>query len=212
MRINDGYEEKEDFMSRLGKLAFAIIIPFCMATIAAQAESEASSGLLKLSPAQGSHDLGLIFSTNNLLLAPEGYQGGIGAKIGWGTFALRAAVDLVLNGSSQSTSVLAGAAGEYHLAPGPVSPYVGGFLQAGYMQQSNTLSVVPITVGALAGVEVFVFDFLSLFAEYSLSLTVTATTDLQSSQTTVDYLVQTGVGNGSKLGIVIYFTRIGARK
>ena len=60
--------------------------------------------------------------------------------------------------------------------------------------------------------EVFLFDFLSVFAEYSLAADFTLTTNLQTAQTTFDYLVDTRMGNDSKLGIVLYFMRAGVKK
>ena len=38
-----------------------------------------------------------------------------------------------------------------------------------YMRQAGLMSAVPFSLGAVAGVEVFVFDFLSVFAEYDIA-------------------------------------------
>ena len=193
-------------MNKSREIAMASIVFIFMAGIGARADTQ------PLSTAQGSNDLGLVFSAANLLLGLEGYQAGLGGKIGWGKLSLRVAFDFVLNGSSNSYSINAGATGEYHLAPGPVSPYIGAFAQFGYMYQGNLSSAVPFSLGAVAGVEVFIFDFLSVFAEYTLAFDFTVTNDFQTSQTTFDYLVDTRMGNGSKLGIVLYFMRIGEKK
>ena len=79
------------------------------------------------------------------------------------------------------------------------------------MKQSNVTSAVNFSLGALAGVEVFIFDFLSVFAEYTLAANFINTTDLQTSQSTFDYLINTSMGNNAQLGIVIYFMRSGAK-
>ena len=193
-------------------LCVSIVFFFCIATVAICADAQASDRTPKLSPIPGPTDVGIIFSTSNILLDLESYQGGLGAKIGWGNLGLRGAFDIVFNSGSSSFSVNAGATGEYHLAPRPISPYVGGYAQIGYSRQGSLLSTVPFSVGAVAGVEVTIFDFLSVFAEYCFALDFTVTTDLQTSQTTFDYLIDTRMGNSAKLGIVVYVMRAGARK
>lgn len=121
-------------------------------------------------------------------------------------------LDFLLSSASSSFSVNAGATGEYHLAPGPVSPYLGAYAQVGYSLQENVIWTVPLSVGGVAGVEVSILDFISVFAEYCLAADFTFTTDLETSKTTFDYLVDTRLGNGSKLGIVVYLTRFPVKK
>jgi len=175
------------------------------------AGAEGGSLIPNLSSAKGSYDLGLIFNTSDLLLGLESYQAGLGAKIGWGNLCLRGLFDFTINGSSKSFALNVGTAGEYHLIPGPISPYVGVSAGGGYMTQSKVISVLSFSLGALAGVEVFILDFLSVFAEYALVADFTNTKDLPSSQNTFDYLINTRMGNNAKLGIVIYFMRSGAK-
>lgn len=164
-----------------------------------------------LSAARGPVDLGVIFSSSDLLLSLESYQAGLGAKIGWGSLCLRALLDFTVNGSSESYAANVGATMEYHLLPAPISPYLGAFAGGGYMQQSNITSAVDFSLGAIAGVEVFILDFMSVFAEYAIAADFTSTTDLQTSQNTFDYLISSRMGNNAKLGIVIYFMRSGAK-
>jgi hypothetical protein len=190
---------------RLTSVCFLIAL---VGAIAANAQTKAPSPVQKLDLAQGSYDLGLIFNTSSILLDLESYQAGLGLKIGRDKVSFRGLFDLVLNGASDSFSVNAGAAIQYYLLPGSsVAPYIGGSIGGGYMRQADAISMVVLSVGALAGVEVFLFDFLSVFAEYAIAGDFTFSTDIPSSQTTFDYLVDTGMGNNSKLGIVIYFMR-----
>lgn len=182
---------------------FAVLL----VVITTSAAADGGSLIPNLSPAKGPNDLGVIFSMNDLLLGLESYQAGLGAKIGWGKFCLRGLFDFTVNGSASAFAMNLGVTAEYHLNPGPISPYIGGSAGGGYMTQSNITSAVSFSIGAVAGVEVFILDFLSVFAEYALVANFTNTTDLQSSQSTFDYLIKTGMGNNAKLGIVIYFMR-----
>lgn len=78
------------------------------------------------------------------------------------------------------------------------------------MKDSFT-SAVSFSLAALAGVEVFILDFLSVFAEYAIGADFTNTKDFQTGQSTFDYLISTGMGNNAKLGIVIYVMRSEAK-
>jgi hypothetical protein len=192
-------------MKREATLLALITIFFSISTTSAIAQS--ASLIPSQFPAKGPYDLGVIFNTNDLLLGLESYQAGLGAKIGWGNFSVRGLFDFTINGSSQSFGLDAAAAVEYHLIPGPISPYVGASIGGGYMTQNKVTSVVTFSFAALAGVEIFILDFLSVFAEYAVQADLTNTKDSQTSQNTFDYLISTGMGNSAKLGIVIYFMR-----
>jgi hypothetical protein len=164
-----------------------------------------------LTPTKGSIDLGILFNTNDLLLGLQSYQGGVGAKIGWGSVCVRGLIDFAFNKSAQSFAIGAGTTFEYHPLSGPISPYMGASVGLGYDTQSNVASAVTFSLGALAGVEVFIFDFLSVFAEYSLAADLINTTDLQTSQSTFDSLITTRMGNNAQIGVVIYFLRSGTK-
>jgi hypothetical protein len=197
---------------RMKRLARAGMIVLCLSGVALAAHAQGTGAAGNLSPAKGANDIGLIFNAGNILLGPESYQAGLGLKVGWGNIALRGLLDLAVNGSSASFSVNGGAVVEYHLSPPPISPYVGGYAKVGYMQPDAFTSIVPLSTGAIAGVEVFISDFLSVFVEYNLAADFTLTTNLQTAQATFDYLIDTRLGNDSKLGIVLYFMRAGAKK
>ncbi len=173
--------------------------------------AEGGSLIPNVSTTKGPVDVGAIFNTSNLLFGLESYQAGLGAKIGWGKLDLRGLFDFTINGSSQSYAVDLGTTVEYHFIPGPVSPYVGASVSLGYMTQSNITSAVTGSLGAVAGIEVFILDFLSVFAEYEVAADLTDTTDLQTSQSTFDYLINTRMGNNASLGVVIYFMRSEAK-
>jgi hypothetical protein len=152
-------------------------------------------------------DAGLIFNFEGALLDLGAYQAGIGMKLGWDNLRLRMLLDVVAGSASDSYAVKLGTTLERHLTPEPLSLYVGGSAGAGYMLQGANFSSVVFTVGAVAGVEFFPLKFLSLFVEYTLAADFTLTTDLSSSTTTFDYLVDARMGNDSTIGIVVYFKR-----
>ena len=187
-------------------LVFLAFLFIAAAPLSAQAAKPASAAgpAIKQSP----EDLGLIFNVGAIPLELEAYQAGFGVKIGWKDLHLRGLLDLVLSGASDSFSLKIGATAEHHLTPEPVSLYIGGSASGGYMNQGGAFSSVVVSVGALAGVEYFPLKFLSLFIEYALTADFTWTTDLSSSLTTFDYLVDTRLGNDSRIGIVIYFLRL----
>jgi hypothetical protein len=197
--------------TRIRGTVLAMLVAVLLIIVTPSAIAEGGSLIANLSPAKAPVDVGIIFNANDLLLGLEGYQGGIGAKVGWGKVSIRGLFDFTVNQSDKAFGVNLGVAGEYHLVPGPISPYVGASLGGGYVTQSSVSTAVSFSLGAIAGVEVFIADFLSVFAEYTLAANFTHTTDLQTSQSTSDYLISTGMGNNAKLGIVIYILRSEAK-
>jgi len=189
----------------------AVLFAVLLVVTTPSAAAEGGSLIPNLSPAKGPNDLGIVFSMSDMLLDLQDYQGGLGAKIGWGKYSLRGLFDFSASSGTNAFGVGLGVTAEYHLIPGPISPYIGASAGAGYLTQSNVTSVVSFSVGALAGVEVFIADFLSVFAEYTLAAKLSSTTDLATSQNSFDYLISTGMGNNAKLGIVIYFMRSDAK-
>ncbi len=162
------------------------------------------------------NDVGLIFNTDSILFDLESYQGGVGVELSGDKMAYRLLFDFFYSTESDALDVSLGAAVERRLATGRVTPYAGGSLTLGYGKADDgevkTVSV-PVTVGGLFGVEVYLLRFLSIFAEYDLSVTMkydrteSSVGGLESSDTTVDWSVQLGPGNQSKIGVVFYFLR-----
>ena len=178
-----------------------------LGAIAANAETPKPENSKKPITLKAPDDLGFIFNTGNILLDLESYQAGLGAKLGWDKLYIRALFDLVANGGSHSFLLNTGATVEYHLIPEPLSFYVGGSLVTGYMRQSNFIASTHLSVSAIAGIEYFPFDFISVFAEYAITADFTFSKDLQTLQNTFDYLIDTRMGNDSKLGIVFHIMR-----
>ena len=157
-------------------------------------------------------DVGLIVNSKDLFLNLDSYQGGIGAKISWGSLGFRCLLDFLVNGSDESFALNAGVAVEYHLGAERLSPYVGGFFAAGYMQQASVLTAVPLSFGALAGVEIFLVDFISVFVEYNIAVDVTFMQNPVGTPTTTTYLIEPRLGNNSEIGITIYLVHEALKK
>jgi hypothetical protein len=164
---------------------------------------------------------GFIFNASNLLLDLNAYQGGVGGKLDFGDYALRALLSFQLaNSQAESTQndidLTLGIAAEFPFFQGRVSPYWGGFIDGTVTSEkresaagdvSSTL-VLSGSVGPLLGAELAIFDFLSAFAEYQLSFGISRTTTedeaTDTSDETTNYNLATELGNAGSLGIVIY--------
>jgi hypothetical protein len=196
--------EKEKSMKRHAVIALAFSVG--LASLSAQSVISSSAW-------------GLIFNTDNLLDL-ESYQGGIGVKIRTGeNSALRGLLDVYYSNSSNTFSTALGVAYERHFKPGKFSPYWGGMIQAGYTTLTSKIDAdnwtkndsIPISGGILFGAEVFVFENISIFAEYGACLTgiiksttVSVTGTVTSGDPSFDLNFDTGLGNDAKLGIILY--------
>lgn len=166
---------------------------------------------------------GFIFNASNLLLDLSEYQGGLGGKFDYGDFAVRGLFSFELEstedaGTRDDFALTLGAAVEFPFFHGRVTPYWGGFIDGTYSSESTETSGGDTTkttsfggsIGPLLGAEVFIFDFLSAFAEYGLAFRVTRSTIEQetggnkSENQTTNYGITTELGNAGSLGIVIY--------
>ena len=199
-------------------IVLVLLVLGCVAAFPAGKTSLFSGG----KPAAGERDLGVIFNTNDILLDLESYQGGVGAKIGLGQYVLRPMADILLNTDFNPFSLTLGAVLEKHILPGPVSLYWGPSLEMGVTILNNrfdadnwtqNIAWELLSAGCVAGFELFIFDFLSVFAEYNLALTLGLNTDrmsvagVESSTTEFTYKLDLGLGNSAMFGIVVYLTR-----
>jgi len=162
--------------------------------------------------------LGLIFNTANILLEPESFRGGLGLEMGFERYTVRGWVDLFAYTEFNPFSVTLGAAVKKSFLPGRVAPYLGAFLESGFSQIRSGIDAdnwtrvdtLPLTVGGLLGVEVFLLDFVSLFVEYDLAFQLyytNTTVSIAGSQTATgswEYTLDLGMGNNSRIGFVIY--------
>lgn len=183
----------------------------CAAMLVVSVSSWAENATSGTSVARGKMDMGLVFSGGSDFGILDPYIGGLGAKLGSTELLFRPSFDLFINGSTSSIAMVGGLALEYHFIEGLVSPYLGGFFNGGWKKSGDYSMEIPLSVGAIAGVEVFVFEWLSLFAEYNLAVNVNFVTYTATSQSVYDYTIDTGMGNEGKIGIVMYFLRKGRK-
>lgn len=161
---------------------------------------------------------GLIFNTSNILLDLDGYQSGVGIKLKAEDYALRGLVRLSYESSDDFFETELGATYEKPFFDEKVSPYWGIETKGGYSLDRDEYSsdnwtessVITASLSLLFGVEVFIYDYLSLFAEYSLggSLSRTTFTSMssgdKSKSTNLNYFFGAGLGNSASIGITIY--------
>jgi len=170
----------------------------------------------------GAVDLGIIFNTSDILLALQGFQGGVGAKINLKDWMLRGMADLVLNTELNPFSISLGAVLEKHPWKGPVSVYWGPAIETGFTtlllfktdeDNWSRTDTFPFSLGCVFGIEFFIFEALSVFVEYQaafelgINRTTVSTAGSQSSTAELTYNLDLGMGNNAMLGIVFYLLR-----
>jgi hypothetical protein len=184
------------------------------------------AGKTSLFPARGlfvgRRDVGVIFSTENILLDLQSYQGGLGVKIGLEKSTLRLDADVLLSTGLNPFSLTAGVVWEMHVLPGPVSLYWGPSARMGFTILTNKIDSdnwtqeiawEVLSAGVVGGIELFIFDFLSVFAEYALVFNLSMNFDRVSvagsvsSTSELAYNLDLGMGNKAMLGFVIYLVR-----
>lgn len=162
--------------------------------------------------------IGFIFSAENILLDLNDYNGGVGMKMAFEKFSLRLMADFGYSSSAKIISGDLGASIEKRFRDGRISPYVGGGLQFGIEHETVETDsdnwtkqlTVPSDIFAFLGIEVFLLEFLSVFAEYNVAFTFNGVSTSQSVDGIVtdssnwNWDVSTGLGNSGRLGIVIY--------
>jgi hypothetical protein len=162
--------------------------------------------------------VGFIFSSEDILLGLDDYNGGVGIKLLLPTISLRFMADF---GYSNSADIISGDLGvtlEKRIREGRIIPYFGGGVQLGIEREraesdadnwTNQLTF-PFSASGILGVEVFITEFLSVFAEYQLALQFIAMNTEQSvngtktESTNWNWDVGTGLGNSGRIGIVVY--------
>ncbi len=165
---------------------------------------------------------GLIFNTSNILLDISGYQSGVGLKLKAEDYALRTLLRLSYESADDVFESELGFTYEKPFFKGKVSPYWGVELKGGYSLDKDEVtsdnwtsdSVITGSLSALFGTELYIFDFLSFFAEYSIGgslsrATYTSVVSGNKSDTTnLNYYLGTGLGNSASIGVIIYLERI----
>jgi hypothetical protein len=174
-------------------------------------------------PEQKSAVPGFIFNTSNLLLDLESYQGGVGIKLIYPEYALRASAGGSYTGTTGQLDFNLGLTYEKPLFTGRVSPYWAINSIFAYSQERSEidpdnwmkLKGFSAGVGGVLGVELFILDFLSIFAEYELSASVAWSFTSRSLDGTVsessstNFNAATGLGNSGSLGLVVYLKPTG---
>lgn len=154
---------------------------------------------------------GIIFNTSNLLLDIDEYQSGVGLKLRSESYSVRALLKLRYESGNNTFESNFGLALEKPFFSGMISPYwgisiAGGFEQNDFSTQERT--TITGDLSALFGTEVYIFDFLSVFAEYKLGTTIsrvkTVNKTTDESSANLNYQIGSELGNNGSIGVVIY--------
>ncbi len=157
--------------------------------------------------------VGIIFNVGDILQGIDSYQGGIGIKykrnekISW-----RFLLDFYYDSAAYLTSVNTGIAYEKHFYDTRISPYIGGELKPGIIyykpeNSTNSETTIPLKLNGIFGVEIYLTEFLSLFAEYSLGAQYTFTNPEVGSNNS-RLIIESGLGNSGKIGVTVYFRNV----
>ena len=166
---------------------------------------------------------GFIFNTSNLLLDIDAYQGGFGAKLRYPAYGIRFLTSLGAESSNRMRQVGLGITYERPFFIGRVTPYWGLVADLGFQgervevdtQNYTQIRVVSGSLGGVLGVEVLIFDFLSVFGEYQLAFRGARTSIEQavegerSASMTTNYAFGADLGNNASLGLVVYLRPLG---
>jgi hypothetical protein len=166
-------------------------------------------GSADMAAAQSTVTPGLVFNLASDFRGIESYQGGVGVKVLFGKSAVRTRISASYAGASGAVSLGLGLAYEYHFASGMISPYAGVSADGGWLWDGQGTTAVPVTIGAIIGVEIFPVDFLSFFVEYTGTVGVTFMTTAPGAAPALFTVGALSMGNQSRVGVVVYFSRLG---
>ena len=163
--------------------------------------------------------LGILFSTSSIIMDIGTY--GTGAGLAWyqPENAIRAFGSGFASNASSTVTLEAGLARVSYFGHARVSPYsivsgsAGLLTQKAEIDEENWTRTTTLnaTAGLGLGAEFFILDFLSVFADYQLLADVSRVRTSESVAGTVtdgeptwNYVIQTALGNSSRLGVAIY--------
>lgn len=216
-------------MKKIAVLVITVILLFALpgAYVWAQEEdpeTQSSSGDEEVKPnflQVKSYTPGIIFNTSNILLDLEEYQSGVGIKLRGEDYSIRGLFSVSYESSNDEFVTNMGITYEKPFFPGRVSPYwgiagkLGLNLDKDEYDADNWVNTTTVTgnLSAVFGTEVYIFEFLSVFAEYNLGTSVSWAKVVQSSSgtetesTTTNFSIGTELGNEASLGMVIYLEK-----
>jgi hypothetical protein len=169
---------------------------------------------------------GIIFNTSNILLDLEEYQAGVGLMMLGESHSFRGSFGFSYESAANFLGMNISFAYLRPIIKGRVTPYWGVGVTMGYSFDKDTYDADDWQsihsfeggVSAVLGVEVFVFDFLSLFAEYDLGVSIAwskvvqSSSGIESDSQSFNYSLGTGIGNGASIGVVVYLDESARRK
>ena len=163
--------------------------------------------------------LGFMFNAPNLLFDIDSYQGGVGARLRYPDFGIRALLSMAYGSTNSAIKARAGIVYTRSFHPGRVEPYWGVGVSGGFDRERlgtdpdnyTEVDVLSGSAVAVLGAEVFVLDFVSVFAEYEVYADLNRTTIRQAvggvvtdGDPTTTFGFGLDIGNEAAIGITIY--------
>jgi hypothetical protein len=202
-------------MNMLTRICLIVLLVISPVAVAAQDSAPPAAQ----SPARASSPLlGVIFNANSLLMEIAPYEGGVGAKLRFDGYSLRASLQFELGSANDALDIGLGLAYERPMSSERIAPYWGAAFRSSYSRDRSQAdeanysqtAVLGATAAALLGIEIEIAHFLSVFAEYQLGFEIARTTIRQSIGGSIDetartnYQLSLGLGNDASIGVVIY--------
>ena len=163
---------------------------------------------------------GLIFATDSILLDVSPFNGGVGLALRSEERALRTTLGWFTSNALYTTSLKTGLWYVDYMWTGRVSPYWAVFGRLDHLSQTEEVDednwtrevTLSLGSGVSLGVEFFLLDFLSLFAEYSLSAGLSGEREVTSVAGDVTreefewrFSAGTSLAHGGAIGVTVYF-------
>lgn len=163
--------------------------------------------------------VGFVFSTDDILLEPEEFRGGIGLLLRNSPWLYRVSADAFVSSESNATFISVSLSGIHSIKDETVAPYLGLIAEVSRSKQESQSEsdnfeesiATTVTTGPILGVELWVTTSVALFVEYGALLDIRwskQTVSEDGNITTTDdreYLFNLGLANGGMLGVCVYF-------
>ncbi len=164
----------------------------------------------------GEFVFGMVFSTGNILFDLDAYRGGIGGRFVFPDFSLIASIGGGYESGNNVFAITGSFSAVVPIIKGRVIPYWGGVFSIDFSHSGNVLgssvytNMLTSKIGGVLGVEFFLHEYVSIFAEYELVAGVSRSVVRQNinnnlvGDPAVNFMIGSDLGNNSSIGVTVY--------